>query len=208
MTRTQHLIWSALFLFFSLVHIGFFVSLKFMAISDLGEKILREKKSLEIVQAEETKLLSPELKSTFEKYSKGVLAIENIFAGRDQIFLGNLEEEDYDPVVILSYPDFFQDFQKMLEKHTVIESLSIDHQGKVSFLLESTSFGRVGAQIELLRRGLKKTPLFRNFEVSHIAARTLAGKRDEVPKVFESYAAVYGALIEARINPDFYLPLE
>lgn len=205
---------SSVYLLLAFFLIGFFLYLKFVVVARLELSLSQEKKQVENIKADQGKMLSPELREAFERYSQGISGIESIAAAREEVFTGSLDEEKYEPLMLLPYVSFFQDFQKLLKKTSVISALSIDNVGKISFVVSTTSYSEAAAQLAALRDGfqpskkdLERPPLLKNLLISSISKKDIVGKADEIPEVLRQQSSVYSFLVQGFINPEYYLSL-
>ena len=212
--QQKSVILSSVYLFLALLLIGFFLYLKFIVLARLEASVLQEKSQVESIKVDQGKMLSVELRETFERYSQGISGVESIRIAREEVFTGLLEEEKYEPVMLLPYLSFFQDFQKLLKKTSVISALSIDPVGKISFVVSTTSYTQAATQMAALRDGFKPTKkesqrpaLFQKLLISSISKKDLLGKADEIPEVLREQSSVYTFLVQGFINPEYYLSL-
>lgn len=198
-------IFGAIFLGCALLLLGFHIWIRFFVFSDIQTKVQIEKTALESLKAEQGKLLTPELRDLFTQYSDGISALESVFAARDEVFTGSMDEDRYEPVVLLDYPFVFKELKKHLGKGTVLSSLTIDAFGKISFLASTLSFGDAARQIAALQFGFSQNPrLFTNVSVSSISRQQITGKQEDIPLVFRGMEATFNFIVQARINPEFF----
>jgi hypothetical protein len=145
-----------IFLFLAFLLIGFHLWIRFFVLSEQQNQITLEKTSVESLKVQQTGILKPELKELFQQYSDGIGAIETVFAARDEVFTGQMDEEDFQPVVILDYPRFFELLQKLLGNKSYANNFNISATGQLSFLVQTTSYLNAGRQMAALQFGLSE----------------------------------------------------
>ena len=223
--QISHWIFAGMFFLLSLVLVGFHIFLSWFELADLERQLETEKLALESLKVQQSGILQPEIRELFERYSDGVSAVDILFAARDEVFTGQLSEDDYQPVMLLDYPEFFQLLQKLLGKRSVLSNLSIDVTGRISFLVQTSSYTNAARQMAVFRDGLEQERqrsvlaeeeeipteegavmpvLLTDLQISSVARNPITGKAEDVPEVLSQSDSSYDFIVQARINPEYY----
>lgn len=219
--QTTEFLFGGIFFFLTLLFVGFYLWLSLIHVSGLEQRLEIEKKAIEAIKTEQSTLLNPSLRGVFEQYSLGVNAVSAVLRAREEVFTGQMEEEDYNPVVMLDYLDFFELFKKLLYKKAVISNLSLDAIGRVSFLVQTTSYSEAASQMAAFRYGLSEgqqkkilaedeeeaaviPPLFKEVEISNIGRRLLTGQLDEIPVILQGSDSSFDFIVQMKMNPEYF----
>lgn len=212
-------IFGGVFLFLSLCLFGFHGWMKFFALQELKLSIAAEHKIVQELKGKQETFLKNELRDLFSRYSEGVSAVSSIMAARDDVFSGAVNDDTAEPVVILDVPDFLLQLQRLLGKQMVLSNLEISRTGQVSFLIETMSYLSSAKQISALRLGLaserkKKSsadgdelapPLFIDMEVTSVGKNDVTGTASDIPEIFRQLPATYRFIVQAKLNPEYYV---
>ncbi|GEM_PF-4334752 len=186
MRRTDRII-TVLFFTLSAFLLALNVWLRFFALADLDRDLRRQQGAFESIRAQEAVMLKPEVKEVFERYSRGVSAVDAVLHARDEVFTGALDDDQAQPVAILPLVEFFAQLKGLLLKSTVISNLSIDHSGKIAFSVRTPGYEEAGKQMEGFH-----APLLTQVEISSVSEQRVG---QEVSFDF---------VLQARINPEFW----
>ena len=206
-SKNTEWLFASICLFLAFLLIGFFGYLRFFSIASLDRHLQAEKKAMESAKAETVKILTPELRGLFEEYSDGLSSLQALFSAREDVFTGSLDPERFEPVMLLDFPAFFLELQKLLGKKTMLSNLTIDPIGRVSFLITTTSYFQAARQMEALEKRFASTPLLTDFEISSVGRKAITGKALELPEFLRQESSLTQFLVEAKINPEYYFAL-
>lgn len=203
------------FLLLALLLLGFNGWLRFFVLEQVNGKVAVQQHELDSAKAEQAKILSPQLRGLFERYSKGIGALQSVFQARDDIFSGSLDEKQYEPIVLLDYLATLDLIKKHLSKTVVMGGLSIDPVGKISFVIQAPSYQQAAVQMAALEFSFsgkdtgKKSdrPVFlSDFSVSSISRNPFTGKPEEIPLILRGLPASYNFIVQAKLNPEYFMP--
>lgn len=225
--NTTNWTYGSIFLVVALLLIGFNMWLRFSVVPEAEAQKKTEELAVQSLRTQQNALLKPEVRDLFEKYSLAMEAVDIIFSAREEVFTGALDPDDYEPVMLLDYPDFFERFQKLLAKKAVIGNLTIDAYGRISFLVQTTSFHNAAQQLKAFRFGLSEQQqrrtsreeleeegfdideedipvIFRDVVVSAVTRNLLKGEVEDIPEVLRNGDSTYDFVIQMQLNPDYY----
>jgi len=194
----------SIFLIISFILLSFNIWIRWGEIAPLSSMIQKEKNAMANIVKKEEMLLDADLRKLFEEYSAGILSVEAIFSARDEVFSGSWDEKTYEPLLLLDYIDFFEKLKKLLSKHSVISNLSIDSTGKISFLIQSTSYLNAARQIAGLRLGFSEPHILADVVISSVSKNEIIGEAHELPEVLRKNDSIYEFIVQAKINPEYY----
>ncbi|MDF2379301.1 MAG: hypothetical protein P1V18_03720 [Candidatus Gracilibacteria bacterium] len=224
--RTTYFVFSGIFLVFFLSFFIFDTWLRWFHVPELAQRINIEELAVQSVKTQQTGVLKPELRDLFQRYSDGISAVDSLYLARDQVFSGEWDEEDFQPVMLLDYPDFLEKLRLLLGNKTFFNSLTVSSTGQVSFLIQTTSYLNAARQIDALRRGLseenqrdvvdtedtedfedaeEKPLLLTGFSVTSVGRNEISGEADDQPNILKRSDASYDFVVQAQINPAYYL---
>jgi hypothetical protein len=210
--QRTNLIFAIIFLVFSALLMGINLFLRFGPVAEWSDKLTTEQSQIDDAKKKQTVLMQDGLKDLADRYSAGMGAVQSIFAARDAVFSGPLDNDALKPVMMLNSPQFFDYFQKLLSKKAVMSNLTIGNGGDVDFVVKTGSYLEAGRQIAALRFGTHQgktsdSPLFNHFNISSVAIMANPGD-DSVPEILRSEPLIASFSVQAKINPDYFHPLK
>lgn len=224
--RTTYFVFSGLFFLVILAFLVFDFWIRWFHLPDLQQKISVEEVAVQGLKTQQMGILKPEIRDLFQRYSDGITAVEGVMIARDEVFTGEWDEEDFQPLMLLDYLDFFERLRLMLGNKSFFNNLTISETGQVSFLIQTTSYLNAARQIDALRRGFseenqrsiddtevtsdpldaeEKPLLFTNFSVTSVGKNEITGDAEDLPVLLRRTDASYDFVVQAQINPDYYL---
>ncbi len=225
--NTTNWTYGGIFLFVAILLIGFNMWLRFSVVPEAEAQKKTEEMAVQGLRTQQNALLKPEVRDLFEKYSLAMEAVDIVFSAREEVFTGALEADDFEPVMLLDYPDFFEHFQKLLAKKAVIGNLTIDAYGRVSFLVQTTSFHNAAQQLKAFRFGLSEAQqrrtsreeleddgfevdedqipvIFADVVVSAVTRNLLKGDAEDIPDVLKNGDSTYDFVVQMQLNPEYF----
>ena len=187
-------IWTALFAITMLLLWSFFLWLRLSPLTQALDHRDRQRSQTESLAEEQAALLTPELTALFEDYSDGMRGLASLFAARDEVFSGALDDDHEDPVLLLDVIDFLGRFKRLIGKDSVLTNFDLNAAGQLSFVVETSSYYQASQQMEVLRFGFEEEPLLSDVEITSVGRQVLG----------EGIAPVYRFLVQAQISPAYY----
>lgn len=209
--RRHYLIFSGIFLLLTSVLVGFNCYLRFGPVAEWSEKVILDQQHLDDLKKQQNTLLQDGLKDLADRYFSGMGAVQSVFAARDAVFSGELDNVSLKPVVFLNSPDFFLSLQKLLRKNAVLSNLTIGNGGEIAFVMKTSSYQEAGRQIAALRFGVigskdEMPPLLTDFNISSVSMTVNAGD-ENIPEVLRSEPFIASFAVQANVNPDYFQAL-
>jgi|CXWL01.1.fsa_nt_gi hypothetical protein len=216
--RRSHLVFSGIFLSLSLALIGLNSFLRFGPVAEWSGKYTLDQQRLDALKKQQVGLMEDGLKDLADRYSAGMGAVQSVFAARDAVFSGELENLSLKPVVFLNSPDFFLSLQKLLRKSAVLSNLTIGNGGEIAFVMKTSSYQEAGRQIAALRFGIAAEkpslknpslvipPLLIDFNISSVAM-TVNAADENIPEILRAEPFIASFAVQARVNPEYFFAL-
>jgi len=210
--RRHYLIFSGIFLLLFITLIGFNSYLRFGPVAEWSGKYSTDQLHLESLKKQQAMLMADGLKDLADRYSAGMGALESVFAARDAVFSGELDNVSLKPVVFLNSTDFFQSLQKLLRKNAVLSNLTIGNGGEIAFVMKTSSYQEAGRQIAALRFGISQKataslpPLLTDFNISSVSMTVNAGD-ENIPEVLRNEPFIASFAVQAKVNPEYFQAL-
>jgi hypothetical protein len=198
-------------LLLSIVLFSWHAWLSFVHIADWEEKVRIEEQGLADLQLQQDALMSAEVRQFLNQYSDSVVAIESVFAARDEFFSGEMTADRFEPVVILDLLSFFESLRERLSSRVLVNKISLSPTGELNFLVQSTSYRQAAQQLQVFQYGLLSDglpQLFRELSVSSVSKTKLSlARQDELPDLLQGRDASFDFFVKMQISPEYFRAL-